>query len=430
MYDFTNCTFFEWRNAMEIITSKNLGKLLLNTLKLIDKRPMEHGTRVAYILLKMLQCKGGYVEYELAEYVILAVLHDIGAYKTEVMDNFISYETKEVMPHSIYGSLFMRYLSPMRDKAKIILYHHIDYEKKTSIDYEYINISDYLSFAERLDIHHNLVGSAFDYRVLDRYEKKKYSSESISLFRQAQIKYDVLGQIESGKYIEELDRIVNYILFSDEEKKQYLEMLMYTIGFRSDYAVTDTVTTICICREIGKLLNLSKEDEEKLYYATLLHDVGMLAVSPKILDAPRALTQEEMMRMRAHVSITENLLKRFLDPEIVKIATSHHERIDGSGYYKGLTDQDMNILQKILQVADMVTGMINKRSYRKEKKKEYIIDVLEKEANSGKLSKMIVKAFVRNYDEIMIKVKNESNNILQIHTKLNTQYSLIYQNFH
>ncbi|NLG04089.1 MAG: HD domain-containing protein [Clostridia bacterium] len=415
---------------MEIITSKNLGKLLVNTLKLIDKRPMEHGVRVAYILLKMLQCKGGYVEYELAEYIILAVLHDIGAYKTEVIDNFVTYETKEVMAHSIYGSLFMRYLTPMKEKAKIILYHHIDYEKKKSIEYEYMNISDYLSFAERLDLHYNLIGPRFDYRVLDRYENKKYSSESISLFRQAQIKYDILGQLESGKYVDEIDQILNYILFNDEEKKQYLEMMMYTIGFRSDYAVTDTVTTICICREIAAILKISEEDSEKLYYATLLHDVGMLAVSPKILDAPRALTQEEIMKMRAHVSITENLLKRFLDPEVVKIATAHHERLDGSGYYKGLTDADMDMLQKILQIADMVTGMINKRSYRKEKKKEYIIDVLEKEANSGKLSKIIVKIFIRNYDEIMSKVKNESNKILQIHTKLNTQYSLLYQNFY
>ena len=229
--------------------------------------------------------------------------------------------------------------------------------------------------------------------------------------------------------MKELDTLYGYLMFSNEEKKQYMELLMYTIGFRSEYAVVDTVTTVCICEEIAKLMSISAEDREKLYYATLLHDVGMLAISSKILDAPRTLTPEETIKMRTHVNIAESVLKQYLDPEILEIAVAHHERTNGSGYYKGLKEADMNILQMILQVADTVTGMTNQRSYRTAKSKDFVINVLEDEANHGRFNKNIVKIFCKKYDNIMNKVAAESDHILQIHKKLNAQYNLIYDNF-
>ncbi|HKM22567.1 MAG TPA: HD domain-containing phosphohydrolase [Lachnospiraceae bacterium] len=413
---------------MEIISNKDICNLLTNTLKLIDKKPMEHGARVAYILLKMLQCKGGYVEYELADYIFLTMIHDIGAYKTEDMTNTLIYETKITMPHAIYGSLFLRYLSPMKDKAKILLYHHVDYSQLVNIDYQYKNITNFIGYAERVDLYNSTMGKSFDYKLLSKYENTKYSSEAIQLFKQAQIKYDVLSKLKSGEYLQELDEILGYIMFSNEEKKQYLELLMYTIGFRSEYAVADTVTTICICREMSKLMKICEEDMEKLYYATLLHDVGMLAISSKILDAPRALTQEELTKMRTHVNIAESILKQYLDHEIVEIAVAHHERSNGSGYYRGLKEEEMNTLQKILQIADTVTGMINPRSYRAAKSKDFVVNVLEDEANHGRFNRTIVKIFIGHYEKIMEQVHLESDRILILHNKLNAQYNQAYDN--
>lgn len=414
---------------MEIISSKNIYNLLSNTLKLVDKRPMEHGSRVAYILYKMLQCKGGFVEFEMADFVFLATLHDIGVYKTDEITNMLHYETKEFMPHSIYGSLFMRYLSPMKDKAKILLYHHIDYVQSKDMDYEYRNVANFIGLAERIDLYHMTMGKTFDYQQLYRYENKKYSAEAFQLLRQAQVKYDIFARLKSGDYQQELDELLGYLMFSNEEKKQYMELLMYTIGFRSEYAVVDTVTTMCICEEIAKIMNIAAEDRAKLYYATLLHDIGMLAIPSKILDVPRALTPAETAKMRTHVNIAESVLKPYLDPEILEIATAHHERTNGSGYYRGLKEEDMNILQMILQVADTVTGMTNQRSYRTAKSKDFVINVLRDESEHGRLNKNVVKVFIKQYDNIMGRVPKETERILLTHKKLNMQYNLIYDNF-
>ena len=68
---------------MEYIHSKDIFLLMRDTLKLMSRRAMDHGSRVAYYLYKMLECKGGYEKFELADFVFMASLHDIGAYKTD-----------------------------------------------------------------------------------------------------------------------------------------------------------------------------------------------------------------------------------------------------------------------------------------------------------------------------------------------------------
>ena len=333
------------------------------------------------------------------------------------------------MPHSIYGSLFMRYLSPMGERAKILLYHHVDYVQLKEIDYEYKNIANLIGLAERIDLYNIAIGKNFNYKLLSKYENKKYSAEAFQLFHQAEVKYDVFAKLASGEYLHELDELFGYIIFNNEEKKQYMELLMYTIGFRSEYAVVDTVTTVCICEEIATLLRISAEDKEKLYYAALLHDVGMLAIPSAIIDAPRALTPAEITKMRTHVNIAESVLKQYLDPEVLEIAVAHHERSNGSGYFRGLKEENMNVMQMILQVADTVTGMTNQRSYRVAKSKDFVINVLEDETNHGRFNKNIVKVFCKNYDIIMNKVARESERILLTHKKLNAQYNMIYDNF-
>ena len=88
-----------------------------DTLKMADRRVMEHGSRVAYYLFKMLEHRGGYEKYELADIICLASLHDIGAYKTNNTKDLVGYEYKDPMPHATYGYLIFKHLSPLSDYA-------------------------------------------------------------------------------------------------------------------------------------------------------------------------------------------------------------------------------------------------------------------------------------------------------------------------
>lgn len=416
---------------MEYIKSKDIYLLTRDILKLICKWPMNHGSRVAYMVYKMLQEKGGYEEFELADFVMVATMHDIGAYKTErgKMNDVLRFENRDTRAHTIYGYLFFKYLSPVPDLAKIIMYHHMDYEQLQKIDYPYKEVAAYINIAEKMDIYSSAMGSQFDMKMFQKLSGTKLSPKGLECFYQCQAKYDLFGKIKSGEYKEELSQIVDYMIYNNEDKRKFLEMLMYCMGFTSEAMVVDTITTVCICEELANKMMLSPLDKEILYYGALIHDIGMLAIPRKIIEAPRRLEPDEINLMRTHVEIAGKELSERMNNEVVSIALSHHERGDGSGYPLKLKDFQMNTQQKILQVADMVSAMVNKRSYRPPLSKEQIIDILNEDVDKNRLNKQVVTSLLAFYDSIMDRVKKESVEILKMYQTLNQQYEQVSRKY-
>ncbi|MCH5249795.1 MAG: HD domain-containing protein [Lachnospiraceae bacterium] len=416
---------------MEYIRSRDIFVLVKDTMRLIHPRLIEHGSRVAYMVYKMLQEKGGYEEFELADIVMVATLHDIGAYKTEAgsLNDMLRYESRDNKAHPIYGYLFFKYLSPVEDLARVIMYHHTDYEQLKKVDYEHKNLAAYINIAEKMDIYSTAMGNQFDMKMFHKQAGTKLSDEGLELFYQVAKKYDMFEKLKTNEYKEELDDIIDYMLFSNEDKKKFLEMLMYCIGFRSENSVIDTITTVSICDELANKMLLNEEEKEKLYYGALLHDLGMLAVPKEITDAPRKLKPEEIKIISKHVGVTEKVLKDRMREDIVAIATGHHEKGDGSGYPKKLRNYQMTDEQRILQVADSVTGMINKRSYREPLHKPEVVSILNEEAAKSRLNKQVVDTMINFYDSIMDGVTTKSAEIMKMYQTLNSQYSQVSKRF-
>lgn len=410
---------------MEYIHSKDIFLLMRDTLKLIDRRAMDHGSRVAYYLYKMLECKGGYEKFELADFVFLASLHDIGAYKTENLNDLIHYECKEPMAHATYGYLVFKHLSPLSELAAIILYHHTDYSKLEGLDYEYREIASYLNLAEKIDIYSVALGDKFDLGMFEKQAGTIISREALDLFKETIRKFDVMRKVKKGEYKAELDDIIGYMIFTNEDKKKSLEMLMYCQGFKSEASVLNTVTCLCIAESLGQKAGLSDLEREQLYYGVLLHDIGMLAIPQEVIDAPRKLTEEEYEKVKMHVHLAEKELNDRMAEEVVAIVAGHHERCDGSGYPRGLRDIQMNHAQKILQLADTVTALMGNRAYRPAFEKNELIALIRKETAAGKYNKAIVNIFLNCYDEIIQRVKIRSEEIMVTYRKLNQQYAQV-----
>lgn len=411
---------------MEFISSKNIFLLIKDTLGMIDERAMNHGSRVAYFISKMLELEGGHEKYEIADIAILATFHDIGAYKTEDFSDLLRFEYKDYMPHSIYGYLFMKYLSPLEELSKVLLYHHIDSKQLEAVDYPYKNLAEYINIADKMDIYTSVLGNKFDIKFLEKYEGTRFSKRGLKLFYKAEEKFNMVNKVKSGEFVQELDDTFSYLIFSNEEKRKYLEMLTYCVGFRSTSFVVNEITSLCIADELGQKIFLEDSQREILYYGTLLHDIGMLAIPEEIIEAPRKLTEEEIKRLQTHVEKAEQVLRNNnMDEEVIGIVAAHHERADGSGYPRKLSDKEMTKFQKILQIADMATGLSNKRSYREARSKEEIVKILTEEAVKGRLNKPVVNIMIMFYDEIMEKAKIESEKILTMYNKLNTNFELV-----
>lgn len=412
---------------MEYIKSKDIYLLMRDILKLINPTLMEHGSRVAYIVYKMLQEENKYEEFELADIVMVATMHDIGAYKTEKnrINDMLQYETRDSMAHSIYGYLFFKYLSPVPELAKVLMYHCRDYEKLQTVDYVYKDVAAYVNIAEKIDIYSNTMGAQFDPRMFQKQAGTKLSAAGLERFYQCETKYGILEKIKDGSYKEELAEITEYMIFSNEGKKTYMDMLIYCMGFARESMVLDTVTTICVCGEISARLFLPDQEREMIYYAALLHDLGMLGIPQEILMAPRKLKPEEGKQVRTHVKITREKLEGKVDSEVVDIALAHHERGDGNGYPKRLNDQQISLQQSILQVGDAVSALLHKRSYREAMPKQQVLRFLNEEVEKKRFKRQPVMVLVNSYDEVLAHVKKEAAGIMKMYQTLNMQYQQV-----
>jgi diguanylate cyclase (GGDEF)-like protein/putative nucleotidyltransferase with HDIG domain len=118
--------------------------------------------------------------------------------------------------------------------------------------------------------------------------------------------------------------------------------------------------------EVAKDLNLSHEDIEALRAASLLHDIGKLAVPEHIINKPGKLTPEEFEKMKIHPIIGAEILERVNFPyPVVPIVRAHHERWDGSGYPFGLKGDQIPIGARILATVDCLDALASDRQYRR-----------------------------------------------------------------
>jgi diguanylate cyclase (GGDEF)-like protein/putative nucleotidyltransferase with HDIG domain len=118
--------------------------------------------------------------------------------------------------------------------------------------------------------------------------------------------------------------------------------------------------------EIGKELGLSEDELEALRAASLLHDIGKLAVPEHIISKPGRLTPEEFEKMKIHPVVGAEILERVQFPyPVVPIVRSHHERWDGTGYPDGLRGDAIPVGARILAVVDCLDALATDRQYRR-----------------------------------------------------------------
>lgn len=116
---------------------------------------------------------------------------------------------------------------------------------------------------------------------------------------------------------------------------------------------------------IAQRLGMSPDRIEVLRTAGLLHDIGKISVPIEILSKPGRLTAEEMRLIHPHSTVGYEILARIpFDGPVAEMVWQHHERLDGSGYPRGLRGEEILLEARILAVADVVEAMASHRPYR------------------------------------------------------------------
>ena len=420
---------------MSIISSKDVNEIIRKTLGIINQKIMNHGEITGYILYKMMEYENTYTEQhyteqDMVDYTMLGILHDIGLYKEDNVKNVTDFETKNLWPHSIYGFLFLKYLSPIGDKAEVILYHHLDYNRYNMIQTRYLHVIELLNVADKMDTILHLKDEKIEKDYFTKYANIKFSAAALDIFQKAEKRYNIMANLVDGTYRKELDVLLAKRAFSEKYKRGFLEMLVYTIDFRSEHTVIHTLATVNFAEKLGRLARLTGKELRDLHYGALLHDLGKIAIPLNILESTGRLSDDEMKIMKAHVRITEMILEGVVDDDVLQIAVRHHEKLDGTGYHRGLKAEDLTLPQQIIAVADILSALYGKRSYKEAFSKEKILTIMQGDAENGKINANVVNSLVRNYDKIIGEFEKEKEDTIGLYLKIKEQYAIMIERFH
>ena len=137
-------------------------------------------------------------------------------------------------------------------------------------------------------------------------------------------------------------------------------------------------------QEIGRELGLQEDDLRALEAASLLHDIGKLAVPEHIISKPGRLTPEEFEKMKIHPLVGAEILECVQFPyPVVPIVAAHHERWDGSGYPDGLSGEQIPIGARILAAVDCLDALASDRQYRRALPLEEAMRLVKEQAGTA-----------------------------------------------
>jgi putative nucleotidyltransferase with HDIG domain len=189
--------------------------------------------------------------------------------------------------------------------------------------------------------------------------------------------------MESARTIEANEEVKKYLKKLEENFDEVISLLSRIVEERDPYTAGHQRKVALIASAIARELGLSQDEQRKLYIAGMLHDIGKLYVPTEILTKPSRLTPLEFEIVKVHPDKGyETLITLESLKEIAEIVRQHHERLDGSGYPKGLKNNQIIKEARILAVADVAEAMLARRPYRPPIPIEEVLKYLEE--NKGK----------------------------------------------
>jgi diguanylate cyclase (GGDEF)-like protein/putative nucleotidyltransferase with HDIG domain len=168
-----------------------------------------------------------------------------------------------------------------------------------------------------------------------------------------------------------------------------------------DHTTHDHLARVQIyAQEIGRELGLTYGELEALRTASLLHDIGKLAVPEHIISKPGRLTPEEFEKMKIHPIVGAEILERVQFPyPVVPIVRAHHEKWNGAGYPCGLKGEEIPIGARILAAVDCLDALATDRQYRKALPLDEAMKVVQKDAGTA-FDPAVVEVLSRRYVDL------------------------------
>lgn len=267
---------------------------------------------------------------------------------------------------------------------KLISKENEVYEKKKIINDLYIKFSD----KEKLNNYiENNIDTLIKNSSLPIEDKLSIIKEIASIHINKLFENDInLDSIQKVDYL--ISSLTDIIKNSKGAAKSLLKLIAY------DYETSThcfDVATYAIC--FGKFLNLNDKELDLLGKAAVFHDIGKKYVPHEILTKDTLLTPNEFHTIKSHVIHSVNYLNHshLKDKELIEIIGQHHEKCNGNGYPRGLKENEIHPLAKILTICDVFSAITQKRVYKDRRETLEAIKIMKNEMKGHFCSNRLIE---------------------------------------
>lgn len=238
----------------------------------------------------------------------------------------------------------------------------------------------------------DVVKSSFEFEITQNFNdfKERYLVHH-------ELTEQKLSAINSGETINEEDLYeVSTVLIDSLRTKSDLFNYMYHLREEDDYTYTHCLNVSILSNIFAKWLKLTEEQIKEVTIAGLLHDVGKMKIDNNILNKPSKLTPEEFEIIKQHTTLGyETIKNQSINNSIKSGVLFHHEKMDGSGYPLGITQEQIPLYAKIIGIVDIYDAMTSKRSYHDRFSPFKVIRMFEQESY-GLLDTKLLFIFLEN----------------------------------
>jgi len=226
---------------------------------------------------------------------------------------------------------------------------------------------------------------------------KDQGGDTIAVYSQLRKKKPVPAPLDIGSQKRVTTITRKFIELIQRNKQNTIEAvyaLAHTVGAKNAYTEEHSEEMVKLSTEVARRMNLTDQEIEDIKHGAMLHDIGKLGISEKILLKRGKLTKREFEIIKKHPQIGADIIRpvHFLK-NVVPIILYHHERFDGYGYGAKLKGDEIPIGARIVAIVDVYQALVSNRPYRKAYPKREAIKIIKEESGTH-FDPKIVKVFL------------------------------------
>lgn len=372
-----------------------------------------HQLRTAYICWKMAE-EAALPPAQIEKLFLAAMLHDIGAFTAQEKISHYDFEANNCERHCLRGALIYSQVPWLARSAKMVRLHHTPWCRcSESIDAPDVLEAQMLMLAESLEREIDR-----DTHILNQSSalRERIRNQAGSLIHVRVVELFLCVSENEAFWLElTTPNLMNFLKYKGPVQHIYgdaaaalkmEEFFTAIIDFRSKYTATHTAGVSSCTSSLGVLLGLPESERLELNLAATLHDLGKIGVPNEILEKPGRLTPQEFAMIKMHSYLTFTLLDSVKGLEdVARIAGSHHEKLDGSGYPFRIESDEISTSSRIVAVSDVFTALAEDRPYRDGLAPKQIRQIMQEMVNRRHLDGRIVEHLLGNVDEVVRAMK-------------------------